>query len=152
MAVKKYSCQAADRRTRSYLQVAKKYCGAPLSNAFYLITVKTAGFLLSSSNWQVCFTYCQKQSCQVVTDKPILLTIKNTLVKLYLTSLFYLLSKITLSSSTWQRLATAGWLLFEVAKLNFKIDISAILCFILLPGSNTIVYQKSWYRFVNFLL
>ena len=40
------------------LKWQKKYCGVSLRNAF-LITIKTADCLLSSSNWQACFTYYQ---------------------------------------------------------------------------------------------
>ena len=79
-----------------------------LTSLSYLLSKIT----LSSSTWQVCFTYyqsCQvvtdkpiktfnkKWTCQAVLDKPVLLTIKNILVKQYLTRLFYLLSKIILS-------------------------------------------------------
>ena len=43
--------------------------------------IKTAVFILSSNTWQACFTYYQEYSCQVVSDKSVILTIKDNLVK-----------------------------------------------------------------------
>ena len=51
-------------------------------------------------------TFNKKQACQTVPDKSVLLSIKNNLVKKHLASLFYLLSRITLSSSTRQACLT----------------------------------------------